>query len=166
MEINVQITRKDYLSFSDYVLLRKTFKRYLKLFIISAIILPIIFSFGKPFLITDFLTDLLAIIISLGFLLLIVSTILFIVTRVQQLKDYKILGNRKYIINKEGIKTETENSNSFQKWANIKSIEQNKHLILIFINKYAAYIIPKRYFESQEQIDSFIKEVKGNLNQK
>jgi hypothetical protein len=164
MEIRVELSRKDYTSYLRYYFLRKGIKK--KMLVIMAIIIvsTVLSSIGKPFEITSFLSDLFSTLISVIFLVLMLRLIFGLLIRFMPMTDAKKMGKRKYSINREGIAIETETSSIFQKWTGIVAIEQNKDLILLFVNGVGAHIIPKRYFESQDRLNSFIAEINENKN--
>jgi len=164
MEISVELSRKDYSSYLRYYFLRKGIKK--KMFLVIAIIIVTtnLSIIGKPFEITSFLGDLFSTLISIIFLLVLIGLIVGVIIRFMPMTDVKKIAKRKYTINKDGIAVETETSSIFQKWPGIKTIEQNKDLILLFVDGTGAHIIPKRYFESYDLINSFIAEIKEYKN--
>jgi hypothetical protein len=61
-----------------------------------------------------------------------------------------ILGEHTVEINDSGIKDITQVSESMYKWNGVKSIEQSKDYIFIFVDSIQAYFIPKRSFSSEK----------------
>jgi len=164
MEISVELSQKDYSSYLRYYFLRKVIKKIMLVIGVIIIVSTILSSIGKPFEIASFLADLFSTLISMIFLVLILGLVFGVLIRFMPMTDAKKMGKRKYTINREGIAVETETSSIFQKWTGIVGIEQNKDLILLFVTGIGALIIPKRYFESQDQLNSFIAEINENKN--
>lgn len=164
IEISVELSKKDYSGYLRYYFLRRRAKKMILVIIAIILVSTISLSIGKPFEITSFLDDLFLASISMLVLILILGSIFGVLIRFMPMTDAKKAGKRKYTINREGITIETETSSIFQKWTGIVTIEQNKDLILLFVNRVGAHIIPKRYFVNQDQLKSFIAEIKEYKN--
>ena len=78
-------------------------------------------------------------------------------------KNGEIIGEKTYLILKDGFKQITANGESFIKWNGIKSLEENKNYLFIFVDKIAAYVIPKRYLNDLPEKNEFIKTLKENI---
>lgn len=155
MEINVDITRNDYADFNLYYFYKKAIWKRVKIVIVAAISIPLILNIGNPFhlgiyLISVLLTGLIFAAIYLGLGLYAIKR-----TGKIPLEGGSVLGKRKFIISDEGLIEEGENNRNLQKWVGIKSVEENKNSVFIFVDKMAAYIIPKRFFLNEEQINEF-----------
>ncbi len=87
-----------------------------------------------------------------------------LVIRFIPMTDTRKIGVRKYTITREGIAMASKTSSIFQKWTGIVTIEQNKDLILLFVTGMGAHIIPKRCFESQDQLISFMAKINEYKN--
>lgn len=159
MEIRVELSQKDYSSYLRYYFLRKVIKKIMLVIAVIFIVSTVLSSIGKPFEINSFFADIFSTLISVIFLVLILGLVFGVLIRFIPMTDAKKTGRRKYIINRDGIAVETKTSSIFQKWTGIVAIEQNKDLILLFVTGMGAHIIPKRYFESQDQLNSFIAEI-------
>ena len=64
----------------------------------------------------------------------------------------------------ERIKITSRDSETIYYWSKIKAIENTKSNILIFISERLAFIIPKRIFVTEQEINDFWNEVKNKYN--
>lgn len=165
MEITVEITSKDFTNFNKYYYLKKGFKPRLIIYLIMIIVLPIIMNLGEPF-------DLITFVISMLFTAIIFGLIYFgfgylslnLVGKIPS-SNGAILGKRKFIISDGGFIEESDSNTNTQKWNSIKSIELNDEYVFVFIDKIAAYIIPKRYFIDKVHENSFVENMKARISQ-
>jgi hypothetical protein len=72
-------------------------------------------------------------------------------------KDGSILGAKKIIIDNDNFIQESDNNKSIQRLKSIKSIELSKKSIFVFIDNTVAYVIPKRFFDNDSEVQNFIK---------
>ena len=164
MEINVEITRKDFIGFNKYYYLKKGLKKRLMIYLIVIIVLPLIMSIGRTFDLFDILIDMVMTAFIFGLIYFGLGYLSINLTGKLPSSNGSIIGKRKYIITNNGFVEESENNTNIQNWNSIKSIEQNREMIFIFVDKIAAYIIPKRYFKSQERVDEFIQKLNSEMN--
>lgn len=81
-----------------------------------------------------------------------------------------ILGTHLIALSEEGISEKTDVNSNFYNWEGIYSIEESNDYIFIFINKLQCHIIPKREFNTNEEVNQFFNkakayfEMKGNVN--
>ena len=76
--------------------------------------------------------------------------------------------SRKEIIDENSITNENSMGKVIYNWSSTKGIYNKKHNILIFIGTIQAIVIPKRIFNSKEEIDEFwtyIQECYNNAKQ-
>ena len=73
------------------------------------------------------------------------------------LKQGGILGKHNYYVTENGLKETTKFTETFTQWEGMQSIEQTKNLLMLFLDKHMAYIIPKRYFKSEAECQAFYK---------
>lgn len=163
MEINIELKRKDYADFNKYHFLKKGLRKRVLTVIIVAFAIPSALLINKPF---EPLTFILAILAS-GFLF---GTfyfgsmyIIMMFTRTFPSKDGSILGKKTFKITNDGLLEESENNINLQKWQGIKSIESNSNTIFIYVDKVAAYIIPKRFFKDLNEQNEFINIIKNRI---
>ncbi len=84
-------------------------------------------------------------------------------TRNMPSENESVIGYKTYQILEDGFKEGTENSENIVKWAGIESIEQNSKYIFLFIDKIAAYIIPKWFFRTNEELLEFTKLIEDKI---
>jgi len=163
MEIQIDVNRKDYINFNKYYY-KKGLKRRLIIVLIVVIGLPIFMNIGKPFELHELLINM--IITTIVFSSVFLGIGYISIRRTGRLPSDKgsILGKKTITVTDEGLISESENSKTIQKWSGIRSIEQNDDMIFIFVDKIAAYIIPKRFFNDQIHIDSFLKKLDEKIN--
>lgn len=80
--------------------------------------------------------------------------------------DGSLLGDRTYYILKDGLKEISENNESLTKWQGIKKVTESEEGIYIFVDKIAAYIVPKRFFDTNEEMNSFINLINSRIENK
>jgi hypothetical protein len=78
-------------------------------------------------------------------------------------KNGEILGEKTYILSDDGFKQISEHGESFIKWIGIKSLEENENYLYVFVDKIAAYVIPKRYLSDSPETREFIKVLKEKI---
>jgi len=162
MEITIDLTRDDYADFNEYYARKGENKLFL--FAILAIIATTLFlNRGESFDLTKFIAtflfaSILVVLIYFGILGLIKKT-----AKKMPLKNGYFLGKKKICITEEGLYSESEGANTLQKWNGIKSIEENENSIFLFVDSIAAYVIPKRFFKSEEEKQIFIKKIEEKV---
>jgi hypothetical protein len=160
MEIKSQLSRQDYVEFNKYVFLKSKMKRSIIVALIFTIFWIVYLNLDQPFNLIIVLIEL--VVFSLFWTLLIFASYWYTFNRVRKMPDEngEILGEKTYIFSDDGLKQISENSESFTKWNGIKSIEENKKYIFLFVDKIAAYIIPKKVFKDSNEINIFLDFVK------
>lgn len=166
MEINVNITRQDYIDFNVFYHFNKRIKEKLLMILGLSIGLPFIMNliFQEPFYLHDFLYEVLKLAIIFSILLIIFVYISIFVYSKLPSKTGVFLGPKKYTITEEGFIEDSEINHNILKWNGIKSIDQNKNFIYVFIEFNAAQIIPKRYFKDSQEINEFIQNIDNKLS--
>ena len=149
MKITFNLTKEDYWNFTKYDLLNNSKVRKYFLILMSIIVVvtiikdsPIIFKIGLT-----------AVEVILGYFVFMYilkkQTISFINNNKELLCDHTIE------ISEEGIKETTEEEEEFDYWKEIKSVEENKDYIFIFIDTDMTHIIPKRAFKDISESKKF-----------
>jgi YcxB-like protein len=163
MEIKIDFTRKDFLEFNKYVFLKKRIKKSISIAVFFILLWLIIMNLNKPFSPILILTEL--VVFSLVWVLFMFLSYKFSFFRISKMPDDKgeILGEKTYILTDDGLKQVSEYGESFVKWIGIKSLEENENYLFIFVDKIAAYVIPKRYFSNMSETKEFIKTLNENI---
>ncbi|WP_079478882.1 YcxB family protein [Halobacillus salinus] len=60
-----------------------------------------------------------------------------------------------YTFGEEAIKQEKGESTSYFGWNDILSVQEHRGMYLLYLSKYKAIVLPKRFFETEAQQDSF-----------
>lgn len=163
-ELRIEFTRTDFWEFNKYVLFKRKFKRHYIIATFFVVLWLIILNLNAQLNITKILLELVifyAIWTAAIFLMHFIS-----IHRIKNMpdKDGSIIGKKTYIIQEDGLKEITETTESLVKWNGIKRITENKSCIFIFVDKIAAYVIPKRYFNSEIAINEFINLIEKKIN--
>ncbi|MFN6946490.1 MAG: YcxB family protein [Cytophagaceae bacterium] len=163
IEISIDLTRDDYGDFNRFWFQKKGLKKRLYIVAFMALTFPFLFNSDHPFHLLNYIFEvaLVAIIfgsIYIGGMYLIVSR-----TGKYPSENGSILGKRTFIITEEGLIEESETNKTLQRWKGIKGVETNKRSVFIFVDNIAAYIIPKRFFTSEQEQNAFIKAIKDRL---
>jgi len=94
----------------------------------------------------------------------------FAVRRISKLVDEgnnkDIFGKHSITVDENGIVGETVHGESKISWNGIERIVSEKEHFFIYINSVSAFVIPKRYFESEKAMDEFFQYVSGMLENK
>ena len=163
MEIKIEITREDFLEFNKYVLLKNRLKRGFVIATIFILFWVIILNYNKPLDLFSIIIELIIFYLGWGILIFLLYKINF--QRIKKLPDQNgaILGNKTYIIQDDGFKEITESSETLTNWNGIKKITETKDYIYVFVDKIAAYIIPKRYLNEEKERNQFIQTLKSKI---
>ena len=69
-------------------------------------------------------------------------------------------------VNEKTFEATAASSSGYTAWKNIYEAHETRNNFLIFISKKMMYTIPKRYFESAEQVASFKKLLRSQLDKR
>jgi len=72
-------------------------------------------------------------------------------------KDGIILGWRTYIVEKDGVRVNSETSQLSVSWKGVRAVEQTGEHIFIYIDRGTALIVPKRAFASVDDETRFVE---------
>ena len=78
-------------------------------------------------------------------------------------KDGVIMGDQSLELNDKGVSLEKRGYSSFVKWEKVISLEESESNFYIFIDTIAAYIVPKRVFDSENAQGEFCSFVKNQM---
>ena len=155
MEISVEITQEDYLDFNKFYFFKKKSKQRIIRTAVLAIIIAVVSTYEYPFDLALFIAVvLLAFVVQLLFIAIFMPILVRVMGYVPA-KNGVMLGKKTFRVTMEGLSEESENTTVFQKWKSIKSVDENKRSIFIFVDTIAAYIVPKRYFQNEEHLEEF-----------
>lgn len=73
---------------------------------------------------------------------------------------------QRFTVNMIGINLQTDKSNATFEWNDILSANEIEKLFILYVAKNKAILIPKRYFSSEEEIESFRLTIKSRVNVK
>lgn len=172
MEINYELTEKDYLDFNVFHAENSpTIRRSI---LIQRLIGPVIFLI-MPFYATRKTG------IPLWYWLIIFGTLSALwysfypkyikweVSRrtsklIKEGKDNTLLGNRTIKLTPEGVHDISEHGDSKVKWGSIERIEKNETHIYIYISSISSFIIPIRAFKDLASKEVFMMELDKDTN--
>ncbi|MGB5811652.1 MAG: YcxB family protein [Polyangiales bacterium] len=66
-----------------------------------------------------------------------------------------VLGPKSYELTEDGILEKTPDAESMFRWRGVKSVEESSDHVFVFTDRCAAYIVPKRSFESPGDAAAF-----------
>ncbi|WP_456275110.1 DUF4870 domain-containing protein [Bacillus sp. AK128] len=69
-----------------------------------------------------------------------------------------------YTVNKEGMILETERSKTYYRWSDVTKSYELEEMFLLYVSKAKAMVIPKTYFFTESDIDTFRSFIKIELN--
>lgn len=75
-----------------------------------------------------------------------------------------VLGKHEYVITVEGLSERTNANESLIKWSGIDEVRVNKKYILVRINQYLFYMMPRRSFNSSAEFEEFGNVIKNKSN--
>lgn len=163
MEIEYQNTKADYLKFY-----RSHFSDQLKKKITGLILLPLLFSFivgGQPFkwqafFIVFFVT--ITLLLLIGFILPYLIAILKLNMAIS--KDNIYLEARRLSTSETGILIQSISKTTEWNWQSINSFRSNENYIQIELVDKNIFLLPKRFFESENAVVNFLGIVQTEIN--
>jgi len=66
-----------------------------------------------------------------------------------------VLGKHTYAITEDGFRDTTVANDTVQRWSSISNVLRTKHCLLVQINAYIFYIIPRRSFDDHVEFEEF-----------
>ena len=158
--MNTEITREDFLQFNKHFFYKNKFKRTFIIASIFIILWVFILHTGKPFDLFEIVLDLITFYLGWSLLILILTQIGLQKIKKMPDKDGNILGVKTYLLEEKGFKETTETSETLTNWSGIKEIQESQDYYYVFVDKIAAYIIPKRSFLNKNEEEEFIQTLK------
>ena len=161
MELIVNINRTDFVEFNKFVFYKWKLKRSILFASFFIVLWVVILNFDKPFDLGLIFKEILIFSFFWALLMFIIYQASFL--KIKKMPDDKgsILGNKRYLIQEEGIREISENSESYTNWKGIiKTMESDKYFF-IFVDKVAAYVIPKIFFKDKNEENKFIEIIKS-----
>ena len=159
MKVNYELTLEDSNIFvKETFFIKRIFHKFIKEQIISAIVFSLTLSLLLPYLLFGF---------KIVYILLIFAGALPLYYIIEGLKVYYWGGkyvyrnlegldkNYELIIEEDIIKRTSSSGENLFNWNNVRDIYNTKRNIIIFISDRQAIIIPKRIFNSEQEINNF-----------
>jgi len=162
VEIDVLLELRDYLR-ANYWFMFRRFKWLLLLLFFGAIVYPLLLV--SKIALQDEVNNYWGYFIPWVLLALMFGGTYF--TTKKQMASNRALNERiHYIFSESGLATNASTFSGQTAWANVYETHETKTNFLIFISKTMMYIIPKRCFDSAEQIASFKRLLRSQLDAK
>jgi len=73
------------------------------------------------------------------------------------------LGNRTFTISREGFCERSRHFELLTRWSGVRSVEENRNYLFVFIDTCQAHIVPKRAFASDEDARRFADELRRRI---
>ncbi|MFA6175155.1 MAG: YcxB family protein [Phycisphaerae bacterium] len=164
MEIEVDITRKDFVKFNQYVLKHKRVLKYKLIFPLALVFLVVLSNIKKN-------SDVFYIVTQIFLILIIYYVVVFlskplVALSIKYLPSEKggVLGKHKFKISDEGLQESTEHNESLVRWDGIQTIETTKDYFFVFVDTHMAHLIPIRCFNSVEESKTFLDALKSRVD--
>ena len=92
--------------------------------------------------------------------------LIFLRIRKEYNSDRMIKSELSYTINKEGIKQKIRRSTTYYEWEDIFKVCEKKDMFLVYVSRNKAILLPKRYFNLDDEIVTFKNLVRDRLTEK
>lgn len=164
MEIYSQLTKEDFSAFTRYSLRKQS---RLRLIIFGGVaILMCFFNYNSQSDLTINLINIVMTLFVFGLFLLAINWLIGRnVNKVLKNSPF-LLDKRKISITEEGLEEKSDLNSGFFKWEAILSVEDGNELILIYIGKNMAIIVPKRDFKSKDESVAFVSLIRSKIARK
>ena len=162
VEIDVLLEFRDYLR-ANYWFMFRRFKLFLGVFFFAGVVYPLLLLTGVWSLreTDSFWANLLPLVV----LVITFGAIYF--NAKKQMATNRILSERHhYVFSESGIEATAPSSSGRVGWQNVYEAHETKTNFLIFISKNMMYVIPKRCFADAEQVASFKRLLRSQLDAK
>jgi hypothetical protein len=83
----------------------------------------------------------------------------FVIYRV----DREIRKERHFLIRNDGVQVTTANSEAFYQWSNFRSVRNDKKMFILYRSTLKGIMIPKRFFQNEEQQETFERLITGKI---
>lgn len=161
MKLEIEITRLDYLNFNKYFFVKTRLKKTVFTGLITILSLQIILNRTEFDLFTTVVSTVVCVVV---YFFAIYFSILS--TESKPKDDSIILGSKEMEFNEDAILCESSAASSIVNWSIIKSLEEGRTAFYLFIESNSAFIIPKRYFKSEEQLNEFKNLIQSKIKVK
>lgn len=101
-----------------------------------------------------------------GLILLLMFGLIFLRIRKEYNSDRMIKSELSYTINKEGIKQKIRRSTTYYEWEDIFKVCEKRDMFLVYVSRNKAILLPKRYFNLDDEIVTFKNLVRDRLTEK
>ena len=160
MDIEVTISRTDFLELNKFVHFRNRLKRSFGIATFFIIVWLFILNKNGPFNILSILVQLIVFYAAWGLLIFLLRQLTIWKIKKYPDENGALLGKKTYQLSDEGIREITDNSETLTKWKGIQRIEETNEYVFVFVDRIAAYIFPKREFKSKEELGQFLETLK------
>ena len=161
MKLKIEITRLDYLNFNKYFFVKTRLKKTIITGFITILSLQIILNRTEFDLGVTIVSTIASIVV---YFFAIYFSILS--TESKPKDDSTILGLKEMEFNEDAVLCESSTVSSIVNWSTIKSLEEGRTAFYLFIESNSAFIIPKRYFNSTEQLNEFKNLIQSKIKVK
>ncbi|MDE2142257.1 MAG: YcxB family protein [Elusimicrobia bacterium] len=152
MEVDYQNNLGDFISFNFYACLRN---RVLQLImIITALtLLQSNYAWKQPLGVRAY-----SFLLGMGLFAGLFSALLVLIVLVNYKRPQNRIAfsNHKLKLSRDGVSEVSEYSNMSCSWKAVNKIVQNNRLFMIYFSNNLAFLVPKRIFETEEQLRSFL----------
>jgi len=163
--MKTEITREDFLQFNKHMQSRINSRKPILFALSFLFLLVIIMNIGEPFDLFAIATEMLILLVLWTFVFVLFKQISL--SRIKKMPKDKgaILGNREYLIEDKGFREISDSSETLTNWKGFKEIQESTDHYYLFVDKIAAYIIPKRSFSNIREEEEFIGAINENISE-
>ncbi|QKY68864.1 YcxB family protein [Lentibacillus sp. CBA3610] len=161
--INGILTYEDFKKYTKY----HQQKIVVNYFFVSIIVSMAVFSLILP--VSLFLLFLVYLPLSLlisGAVTLTFMLMARLLSRREYKSDRAAKSEMSYVINNQGILQKRGKSSTYFEWDDIIKAYENKELFRLYVSKSKAIVLPKRFFSTKDDIESFKSILRENLDTK
>jgi hypothetical protein len=163
MEVTTQLTKEDYFYFNKYSF-RKQSRMRLVIFCILAAVMCFI-NFERDVLLLVNLINVFFTLVIFGLAWVGINWLNNFGFRKTIRHNPLIFEKRIVTLTDDGVKDRSQLGNGKVNWEAVKSVEEAGGLILIYLGKNFAIIVPKRDFDKESDSRSFVSFIKAKIHQ-
>ncbi len=158
MKYTFDITRQDYADFNTYHFLKAHLKRTIFVGALAVVLIQYLFNRDN----FDIVVASISTLFSVCLFVLIYYIMLSRTSRIPK-DDGSILGSRYLEFGDNEITCNTSDSSSTIAWTKVKELGQGKKALYLYIDTNMAYIVPRRVFSSEQEMNAFIALVNSKI---
>lgn len=163
MFVELQNSKDDFNHFLKSYFFKKDFTKRLLLLVIVSFIFGCGRETGQPFILSNFIVRTVIAALVLSIIVFVAPYIISLIKFKNSLKTKPLTQPQKITLTDEGVNVTTDNENNFWRWETVNKADiVNDYLFFTLFTK-KIYIIPLRYFSSNNEAINFLGVIKSNI---